>query len=203
MHQYARASLLVAAVLFIASCSDGDARLTPTQPTAIGTSSFTVSATAVNVVADPQTEEVCPPVTPSKVSFGVIVTPQGATDVTINRIRAQFTDTTGRQAPQVTLPALPATLPAPGPTATFGVPTGALGRTFPMTLDLGCSIGTRGMVLVIVDGSDGRGRRMSEQLTIPVRWGTPRTTRLTLIRTRPGCDASVWPQVQCYPWRVL
>lgn len=164
-----RVSFLVAAVLLAAACSDGDARLSATGPSALGTSAMTLTATAATIVAEQETDSVCTEVTPSTLSFGVIVTPHGPFDVTIVRVRAQFTDTTGRQAPQVIVPMLPVTLTAPGPSAVFGVPTAALPRTFPMTLELGCGIGTRGAVVVVVEGSDGRGRRMSEQLTIPVR----------------------------------
>lgn len=168
MQLFARATLLVAAALLLASCSDGDARLA-TQPSAIGTASVVVSATAADVVPDPEADPVCPPAAPSKLSFAVIVTAQGLDEVTITRVGARFTDTTGRQSAQVTLPMLPVTLPGAGPTAMFGVPNAAFARTFPMTLELGCDIGTRGSVVVIVEGSDKRGRRVMEHVTIAVR----------------------------------
>jgi hypothetical protein len=167
MQQSLQASVLVAAVLITASCSDGDARLSPTQPGAIGSSAMVVTATAADR-AEPD-EPVCPPTTPSTLSLVVSVRVQGPDDVTIGRIRAQFTDASGRQSPQVTLPMLPTTLAAPGPTATFGVSNAEFVRAFPMTLELGCEIGTRGAVVVIVEGSDRRGRRLMEQATVAIR----------------------------------
>jgi len=170
MQQYARASLLLAAVLLTASCSDTDARLSATQPSAVGTSSIIVSAMSPTAVAQPVMDPVCPSVAPFNVPVGVIVTAHGSSDVTISRIRAQFTDTMGRQAPQVTLPMLPVTLPAPGPTAQFGVATQAtFARTFPFVFGIGCGTGRRGTVVIIVEGSDHRGRHLAEQVSVPVR----------------------------------
>jgi hypothetical protein len=171
MQHDARASRLLITILFTAlvtaSCSDSDsdARLLATQPSVVGTSAVVLSATPATAVAQPVIDPVCPSVPPFNVPVGVIVSPNGPFDVTISRIRAQFTDSTGRQAPQVTLPMLPVTLPAPGPTMQFGVAS----RTFPFAFGVGCGVGTRGTVIIIVEGSDHRGRHFSEQVTVPVQ----------------------------------
>jgi hypothetical protein len=170
MHHYARASLLVAALPLAASCSDTDARLSTTQPSVIGTSPFVVTATSSTAFAQPVADPVCPSVAPFNVPLGVTVTAHGSSVVVITRILVQFTDSMGRQAPQVTLPMLPVTLPAPGPTAQFGVTSqSAFVRTFPFAFGIGCGTGTRGTVVIIVQGSDHRGRAVAEQVTVPVR----------------------------------
>ena len=160
MQQYARALLLVAAVLFVASCSDGDAPITPTEPTQVGTSGLMVDAISNTVVAEPIATPLCPKITPFNVRVGVIVRAVGSFPVVITGIRARFTDSFGRAAPMVTLP-------APGPTLTFGDPQVA--RTFPLILGIGCGTDRRGSVVIFVDSTDGRGRQMTEQVTVGVR----------------------------------
>jgi hypothetical protein len=160
MQHCARGFLLVVAVLLVASCSDTDAPIVPTEPTEIGTSRLMVDATSTTVVAEPVGNPFCPTVTPFNVRLGVIVRATGSFPVVVTEIRARFTDSFGRSAPQVTLP-------APGPTLTFGDPR--VVRTFPLILGVGCGTESRGKVIVFVDSSDGRGRRMTEQVTIDVR----------------------------------
>ncbi len=173
MQKSARVSLpltagLLAAVL-TASCSDTDARLSATEPSGLGTSAIKVAATSATVSAQPVNDPACPAVAPFKVPVGVVVSVNGSSTVIVTSIRAQFADTTGRQAPPLTVP-VPVTLPAPGPTLQFGTPTAALfERTFPFVFEIGCGTGTTGTVIIVVDGSDHRGRRFSEQATVAVR----------------------------------
>jgi hypothetical protein len=165
MHQSARASLLVAAVFLTASCSDTDARLAPTRPSQLGTSLLTVHATSETAVAEAVSNPFCPTVTPFNVRLGVIVRATGSSPVIVTGIRLRFTDISGRQAPQVTLPMLPVTLPAPELIPQFG----GSARTFPVTLGIGCGTDPRGTVLIIVETSDNQGQRMAEQVTVAVR----------------------------------
>jgi hypothetical protein len=165
MHHSTRVSLLVAVVLLTASCSDTDAPPTPIQPTELNSSRLIVNATSAIAVAEPVSNPLCPTITPFNVRLGVIVRATGSEPVVITGIRTVFTDTSGRQAPQVTLPMLPVTLPAIGPTQQFGTPV----RTFPIVLGIGCGTDTNGTVAIIVDTTDHRGRRATQQVTVPVR----------------------------------
>jgi hypothetical protein len=164
MLHYARASLLVAAVLLVASCTDTDG---PLQPTELGSSRLTVDTTSTTAVAEPIANPFCPTITPFNIRLGVIVRATGAFPVTITGVRAQFTDTFGRAAPQVALLSFPVTLPAPGPTLQFG--ESQVVRTFPLVLGIGCDTDANGTIVISVDGSDGRGARMSERVRIAVR----------------------------------
>lgn len=165
MQLYARASLLLAVVFLSASCSDTDARLSPTQPSDVSTAALVVEATSASAVAEPVRNPVCPVVAPFNVPGGVIVSSHAPTDVTVRRIRVRFTDTMGRQAPQITLPMPPVTLPAPS--AQIGIAT-PFTRTFPFIFGIGCHTGARGTAVVIVEGTDDGGRPISEQVTITV-----------------------------------
>jgi hypothetical protein len=174
MQQLARASHLLAAgvltALLTASCSDTDARLGATQPSGISTSTVKVAATTATTSAEPVNDPVCPAVAPFRVPLGVVVSANGSSTVAISSIRAQFTDTTGRQAAPVTVPMPPVTLPAPVPTAQPGVTTTAFfERTFPFVFGIGCGTGTTGTVIIVVEGSDHRGRRFSQQATVAVQ----------------------------------
>jgi hypothetical protein len=166
MHHYARASLLIVAVLFAASCSDAneDARLTATQPSLLGTSLVGVTATSSTVFPQPVGNPSCPSVAPFNVSFGVIVRGSVSSDVVITSLRTVFVDTSGRRGQEVTLPMIPVTLPAPGPTLQFGS-----ARTFPVTLGIGCGTGPRGTVFIVVETSDNTGRHGSDRVSVAVR----------------------------------
>jgi len=174
MHHYARASVLVASVLLTAlltaSCSDTDARLVATQPSGVDSSQVVVSAMTATAAAQPVSNPFCPSVAQFNFSLDVIVRVVGSSPVVITGIRSQFTDSSGRRAPQVTLPMLPVTLPAPGPTLQFGsvMETSSV-RSFPVILGIGCGTGHRGTVVVIVETSDIHGRRVTEQVQVPVR----------------------------------
>jgi hypothetical protein len=169
MQQFARASLLVVASALAASCSDSDARLSMTEPTSIGTSAVKVAAMSATSSAQPVNDPVCPAVAPFKVPLGVVVSTNGSSTVVITSIRAEFTDTTGRQAPSLNVPVPAVTLPALGPTLQFGTPTAALfERTFPFVFAIGCGTGTTGTVVIVVAGSDGHGRGFSQRVSVAV-----------------------------------
>jgi hypothetical protein len=163
MHLYARASLLLVVVLFTTSCSDTDASRSTIGPSSVGQASLEVQPTSATAVAQPVGNAFCPSVAPFNVAFGLSVRTTGWSSAIITGIRAQFTDTSGVRAPQVTLP-------APGPTPVFGnaMPAGSV-QTFPLILGIGCSTGNRGTLIIIVDTSDGLGRRGAQQVTIAVR----------------------------------
>ena len=169
MQQFARAGACVLAALLTTSCSDTDARLGLTEPTSIGSASLKVAATSATTRAQPVDNPACPAVAPFTVPLGVVVSTDGSSTVVITGIRAEFTDTTGRRASTMTVPTPSVTLPAPGPTPVFGTPTAALfERSFPFVFDVGCETGPIGTVVIIVDGSDQRGRRFSERVSVAV-----------------------------------
>jgi len=170
MQQVARAMFLVLVSGFAASCSDTDARLGMTEPTGIGTAALKVTATSTTARAQPVDDPACPTVAPFTVPLGVVVSTDGSSTVVITSIRAEFTDTSGRRASTMAVPTPSVTLPAPGPTPVFGTPTAALfERTFPFVFDIGCETGPIGTVVIIVDGSDHRGRRFSARTTVAVQ----------------------------------
>jgi hypothetical protein len=169
MHQYTRASLLFAAVLLTASCSDTDAGRPPTQPSLNSGPLVVVSATSSTAFAQPVANPFCPSIAPFNVALGVAVRAIGSSNVVITGIRSLFTDTFGRQAPQVTLPMLPVTLAAPGPTMQFGNAQAGSSRMFPLTIGIGCGTDTQGTAVIIVETLDDQGRRGSEQVRVTVR----------------------------------
>ena len=168
MHLLARASFLIAAILLIASCSDTD--VPATRPSLISTSAplAAISATSAVISPQPVSNPFCPTVAPFNLKTGVIVTANGPSDVMITTIRFQFIDTAGRRAPDVIVPMLPVTLPAPGPTLQFGVAQPST-RTFPSLIGIGCGTGTRGNVIIVVETRDDRGRRSSDQVSVAVQ----------------------------------
>jgi hypothetical protein len=165
MVNYARALVLIAVVCLTASCSDADedARLVATQPSLVGTRLVSVTPTSSTLVAQPVRNSFCPTVAPFIVSGGVVVTQNSAANVVITSMRLLFTDSLGRQASPVTLPSIPVTLPAPGPTLQFG------SAQIPFTLGIGCGTGTNGTLIIVVDTSDDRGRPDSHQVRVVVR----------------------------------
>ena len=162
MYHFARASLLVAAVLLTTSCSDTDVRLT-TSPSSVGAASLEIVPTASTAFAQAAGDSACPGVPPFTVAFGFSIKTTGWSSVLVTRVRAQFTDSSGLRAPEVTLP-------APGPTPIFGssMLPGA-SHSFPLTLGIGCGTGTRGTLIIVVDASDGGSHRGSGQMAIAVR----------------------------------
>ena len=109
-----RMSLLVVVAFLSASCGGTDAVVNPTQPSPTTSAlSVAVSTTAPITVAQRIQNPFCPSVTPFSVPLVVVVQPPTGVSVIVTSIRAQFVDTSGAAAPQVTLP-------APVPTTQFG-----------------------------------------------------------------------------------
>jgi len=164
----ARASHLVSVVLVLCvvllttSCSDTEADRSTIGPSTVDPVSLEIKPTSTTAFAQPVSNARCPGVAPFNVAFGLSVRTTGWSSVIVTGIRAQFTDTSGVQSPQVTLP-------APGPTPIFGTPNpSGTQHTFPLILGIGCGTGSRGTIIVIVDTSDGRGRRGAHQVAIAV-----------------------------------
>jgi hypothetical protein len=167
MHHYARVCLLLVAVALLStSCADDDEDARLAGPSGLNTSTFAVSATSTTAFAQRVINPFCPSVAPFNVSFGLITRATGPSVVVISGIGLQFTDTRGRQAPQITLPPPTVTLPAPGPTQIFGTPTSQL---LPVAFGIGCDTDPEGTVVVIVETSDGRRQRMDQQVRVVVR----------------------------------
>ncbi len=102
--------------------------------------------------------------------MSITVSITGTSTAMINQIRSQFTDSTGRQAPQVTLPMLPVTLFGSGPTMQFGIPTSQLlVRTFTFNTGIGCATSNQGTAIVTVEATDDTGRHLTQQVSIAVR----------------------------------
>ena len=164
MHHYPRASLLLAA-----SCSETDSPSTPTQPARLSTSALSLEV-ASPTVARPVDNPFCPGVAPFTIPMSITVRITGSSSAVINQMQSQFTDSTGRRAPQVTLSMLPVTLSAPGPTMQFGVTTSQLlVRTFKFNPGVGCGTGNKGTAIVTVEATDDTGRRLTQQVNVTVR----------------------------------
>ena len=171
MHRYPQAVALVAAAVLASSCSDNDARSALTQPSFVGGSFVAVTAASSTAFAQPSNDPICPSIAPFNVTFGIIVKANGSSNVIIHGVQLRFTDSSGFQTPQITLPMPPVTIAAPIPTTEFGSAMVQAGSatTVPLTLAIGCGTGSQGTILVIVDTSDDLGRRSSEQVRITVR----------------------------------
>jgi hypothetical protein len=169
MHRHAQALVLVVGALLASSCSNTDARSVPAQPSFISASFATITTTSSTVTAQPVSNPSCPSITPFKVDGGIVVTPNGSSNVNIDDVRFRFTDTSGLQTPQITLPMLPVTIAAPNPVPPVGSATAGSSTTLPLTFGIGCGTGKQGTITLIVDMSDDRGRRGSQQLTMNVR----------------------------------
>ncbi len=153
------ASLVVAAVMAM-SCSNTDSRVTATGPTLVSSQSPTLEIKPV--VLQTSRFVSCPTSPPFSAVINVLVR-AGDVRITVVEISAQFVDSSGSRLPQVTLP-------GPVPTAQFGSALiEARGtQTFPLTLGLGCGVGTRGTVTVIVFTRDDGGRMTTGKLSAVV-----------------------------------
>jgi hypothetical protein len=171
MHRHAQAVVLVAAAFLASSCSDTDARSAMTQPSFVGASSVVVTAASPTAFAQPATNPLCPSIAPFNVGFAIVVRANGAANVIINSVQLTFTDSSGLQAPQITLPMPPVTIAAPTPTTQFGSAMVQAGSatTVPLTLGIGCGTGSQGTIVIIVDTSDDHGRHASQRLNVTVR----------------------------------
>lgn len=160
-----RISLLVVAALFGASCSGTDTAMNPTQPTQTSSPlSVAVSTASPMAVAERVNNPFCPSVTPFKVPLVIVVEPNVGTTVVVTAIRAQFFDSSGSGAPQVTLP-------APVPTTQFGsaLTNARSGQAFPVTIGIGCGTGHTGTMQIVVETRDAQGRVGSGRTTVSVR----------------------------------
>ena len=160
-----RMSLLVVVAFVSASCGGTDAVVHPTQPSPITSSlSVAVSTTSPIAVAQKIQNPFCPSVTPFSVPLVVVVQPPTGVSVVVTSIRAQFVDTSGAAAAQVTLP-------APVPTTQFGsaLEQARSGQSFALTVGIGCGTGTTGSVRIFVETRDSQGRTGMGQATVGVR----------------------------------
>ena len=160
-----RISLLIVVAFLGASCGGTDAALNPTQPSQPASPlSVGVSTTSSMAVAERVRNPFCPSVTPFNVPLVVVVQPSGGVSVVVTAIRAQFFDTSGFGAPQVTLP-------APVPTTQFGtaLDNARSGQAFPVTIGIGCGTGHTGTMRIIVETRDSQGRTAMGQATVGVR----------------------------------
>jgi hypothetical protein len=123
-----------------------------------------VSTTAPTIVAQKIQNPFCPSVTPFSVPLVVVVQPPTGVSVVVTSIRAQFVDTSGAAAPQVTLP-------APVPTTQFGsaLEQSRSGQSFSLRIGIGCGTGTTGSMRIFVETRDSQGRTGTGQATVDVR----------------------------------
>jgi len=175
MYRHAQAVALVAVALLASSCSNSDTKArSPLTQTTIEPAPVVVTATARTVVAQPVSNPFCPLVAPFNVVVGVNLQPNGGATVFVTSVRAQFTDSSGVQMPQVTLPMPQVTLPAPVPTSgsmvqtVSGIVIPVSGTTIPLTIPIGCAGGRQGTLVVVVVTSDDAGRSSTQQLSISV-----------------------------------
>jgi hypothetical protein len=164
-------ALVAAAFLASSSCSDSDARSELTQPSFVGGSFVVVTAASSTAFAQPANNPICPSIAPFNVGFSIVVRANGSSNVIIDGVQFQFTDSSGLQTPQITLPMPPVTIAAPTPTTQFGSALVRAGSatTVPLNLPIGCGTGSQGTILIIVDTSDDLGRRSLQQVKVTVR----------------------------------
>jgi hypothetical protein len=164
MQTFKPASIIVLAAFLTTSCGDMGTHVTTTGPTMIGAEAPVVSATQSTVHAQPIGNPFCPTVAPFIVPFNIVVSVNGGVSLFITSFSLRFVDTSGHQAPAVTLP-------APLPTTQFGTALvdARSGTTFPLTLGIGCGTGSTGTITVTVVTVDATGRQSSAQTTVIVR----------------------------------
>jgi hypothetical protein len=164
MQQYLVLPTLLVAALTATSCGDTEARINAMGPSPFGGEALgSVSAFSSVAVAQPVRNPLCPSVAPFSVPVGVVVQ-ANSVDIFVTEIRMQFTDTFGVPMPQVTLP-------APVMTTQFGTALvqARSARSFPLNLHVGCTTARSGILIIVVDTRDNRGRRDSGQVRVTVR----------------------------------
>jgi hypothetical protein len=163
MQTFKAASFVVVAAFLAASCGDMGTHGTTTGPTMVAAAAPMVSATQSAVHAQPIGNPFCPTVAPFIVPFNIVVSVNGGVSLFITSFNLQFVDTSGHQAPAVTLP-------APLPATQFGTAlVESRSGTFPLTLGIGCGTGSTGTITVTVVTVDATGRLSSAQTTVIVR----------------------------------
>jgi hypothetical protein len=164
MPRHAAVFVFAAAALAASSCDDVSTRLAINQPTSFHTvQSASFDVTPSNVFAQPVDLFRCPSVAPFSIKLNLVVH-AGNVNLFLTQIRTRFTDTSGAQAPQVTLP-------APLPTAQFGSALVAArsASTFPLDIGLGCGTGRTGTLIILIDTRDESGHMDSGEVSVAVR----------------------------------
>jgi hypothetical protein len=169
--RYMQALTFSSALLLASSCGDTDATLAPTDAAA-ASGGVVVTATVASAIAEPAGNAFCPSVAPFTLPVGVMVQPTGDSPVVVTSVRMVFTDTSGFQAPAVTIP-MPTAPAAPGPTPVFGTSIQGVSQRFPLqrfpfSLGIGCGTGIRGTVVIVVETAEANGRRGSSRVTVTV-----------------------------------
>jgi hypothetical protein len=160
------ASLVVGALL-ATSCSDTDARVTATGPTALvqsgGFESPFFSVAQSPIFAQPIRNAFCPTLPPFTAVLRLSIR-AGSFRLFIRDISLRFVDTSGIRMPQVTLP-------APVLTTQFGsaLVEARQTRLFPLSLGLGCGFGTQGTMTAVVTMRNESGQMSSGQVSAFVR----------------------------------
>jgi hypothetical protein len=172
MHKLTVYSSFVLFACGVSACGTGDARVS----TATGPSTASVEALTLSVnppTADQKvktTFNFCPAVSsvstvsPFFVPVNLVVFSSSTDVLVVSQITATFVDSTGIQAPQVTLP-------APQLTVQFGTDLvqARSSTTFPLLVDIGCHVHHQGTMRIGVDATDSRGRLSSGHIDVPVR----------------------------------
>jgi hypothetical protein len=168
MFKHTIAITILASSLLTTGCSDTDARLTATGPSALQLTSsaapfagISPTSTIAQLIGDIAG---CPTIQPMRVGVDLTVHGRRDVDLFLTEVRMQFFDTTGLQAPQVTLP-------APQLTRQFGTALIAARslRTFPLDFRFGCGTRRTGTLIVFVQARDGHGRDDSAEIRVAVR----------------------------------
>lgn len=153
------APLVLGAALLLSACSSSDPA-NPTNPTALSTgSSMSITARAIGPM--PSTPSVvCSTASPFLVPFMVSVAPVGSVTLVVTGISAQFIDSRGIAAQQVTLP-------APVPTVQYGTALDQArnAQNFPVNV---CRALDPGKITVVVNAHDMVGRKTNGTVTVPV-----------------------------------
>jgi hypothetical protein len=170
MQRHPRFALLIGSALLAASCTTNSPQaVTLTQPSFVNQSMAVVNPASSIAFARPVDNPFCPLVAPFNVALGVTVTASGSSQIAIERVQFQFTDSFGITAPLITLPMPTITIAAPNPPGPFGVVPAGSTTTLPFSVNFGCGTGRQGKILVIVDTSDRDGRQDSHQVNVMVQ----------------------------------
>ena len=164
MQRYRFALVLVAGVLFTASCGGTGAGASLTDPSAIvAGSQVSFTAASATSVARRVNNAACPTVPPFVAPVDVIVRVDGSVVVFVTDVTLQFTDTFGAQMPSVTLP-------GPVPTVQFGtaLDQARSPQTLPLTVGIGCATARTGTAAISIGARDQNGHRVTGRVTVAV-----------------------------------
>jgi hypothetical protein len=157
------ASLAALLALVLTSGCDGTERGV-LDPTPIGTGAAPFGMQPSLVTVQSISHPFCPTVQPFLGSLNLNVQGDGDLGLSVTQVRMTFTDSLGRTAPTVTLP-------APVPTLQFGSALIAARsqRAFPLTFPFGCGTGRTGTLVVVVVFIDEQGRERTAEARVAVR----------------------------------